>query len=274
VVANQCCAIGSVLVFRDLCRRLTPEHFPALQRATADRTTFAVVWGSAWKSGLTNVLTYGLVQATGIVQAQIANPAAVATYNLHLRLATVLGQIVQAPFVTKLPELARLRAVGDLAGQVKLLRRGMRLTLWMVVLTTAGVAAVMTTLLELVGIHSVQFNLLLWSLFSLNMLLDRHGGMLHQIRNLTNAPMEHYATAGYATLSLLLMVGFIHYGLEYYSFPLAWLGTQVLFAEWYAARVAYRVIGCRFLGFERSVLLPPLGLMVGAVIVVWLRPTP
>lgn len=257
VVANQGWLVASLLAFRVLCRKLEPSRFDEIGRRNWDQVVFKVVWASAWKSGITNVMTYGLVQSTGIIQAQFGVPEEVVTYNLTLRIATVIGQVVQAPFNTKIPELARRRAIGDLAGQVTLIRRGLRLTHWSTVTATMLAAILMAYIFPLLQVRTFVFDPLLWALFGLNLIFERHGGMLHQVRNLTNQPMEHIGMGGYFVFMLTLMAVFYPF-FGMYAYPAAMLGTQLLFAVWFNARIAYPVIGTSAWEFEKTVSLPPL----------------
>jgi O-antigen/teichoic acid export membrane protein len=257
VAANQCWVAVNMVVFRTLCRKLDPEHFPKFGRGSWETGVFRMVWASAWKSGLTGIMTYGLVQSTGVIQAQFGSPASIVTYNFTLRISSLISQVVQAPFITKLPELARLRAAGNLSGQIGLIRRGIRITHWSTCAVTVLVALGLHFVVPLLGITTLRFDPLLWALFSTNILFERHGGMLHQIRNLTNQPMEHFGMIGYFVVNIGLML-LLHSRLGIYTYPAAMLGTQVGFAVWFNAAIAYPVIGVRPLAFERALSIPPL----------------
>ena len=256
VISNQVWGALTALMYRRLCQRIYEGRFRHLGRRAFEPEVFTLVWQSAWKLGVTNVLSYGLVQSTGVIQSQFGSPATTATYNFTLRVVTVVSQVVQAPFLTKLPELARLRASGDLDGQLRLIRRGMRLTHWSTTTAVTLATLMMPISLRIIGSRSVVFDPLLWALFGLTIFLDRHGGMLNQIRNLTNQPLEHVGIAGYFLLNVSLMV-MLHGSLGIYTFPVAMLGTQILFSLWFAAYSAYPVITRRPLQFESTVSIPP-----------------
>jgi hypothetical protein len=272
-LAYQAWTIVGLVLYRAICQPvLAPVRSGPAHRW--ERSVFAVAWNSAWKSGLTNILTFGLVQSTGIIQAQFGSPGSTATYNFMLRLVTLISQVAQAPFLSKLPELARLRALGDLAAQRQLLTRGMRLTHWSVVAAVAAVAIAMPLGLELIKSKSVTFDPILWVFFGTNLFFDRLGGMLHQIRNLTNHPMEHFGMFGYFTLNVTLMV-LLQPVLGMYAYPVAMLGTQLLFAVWFNGAIAYHVIGIGALRFERGVGIPAFaGLMIVAYLLVFRANSP
>lgn len=268
-LAYQAWTIVGLLIYRTICQSVLAPVRDGLAHRW-ERPVFDVAWNSAWKSGLTNIMTYGLIQSTGIIQAQFGSASSIATYNFTLRLITLIGQVAQAPFLTKLPELARLRALGDLAAQRQLLARGMRLTHWSVVAAVAVVAMVMPLALGLIKSKSVTFDPLLWLFFGTNLFFERLGGMLHQTRNLTNQPMEHFGMFGYFMLNVVLMV-LLQPALGLYAYPVAMLGTQLLFAVWFNGATAYHVIGTSALSFERGVGIPALAglLIVGYLLVFW-----
>jgi O-antigen/teichoic acid export membrane protein len=206
IVSNQLCIALGVGVMAFFCadaedgalRRLPPWHW--------DAQVFRVVWPVAWKHGITSVMTTGLVQSTALIQAQFGNPAATATYAFTFRIAMMLGQMAQAPFISKLPTLARLRAEGREQEQIALLRRGMGWTHAAVVLGVFAYAIFAGPLLDLIGSKSVVFDPKLWALFALNVFFDRYTAMLQQVRNLTNRPAEHVGMLGYSSVMITVLV--------------------------------------------------------------------
>lgn len=260
VIAMQTWSIVSIPVFRVLCRHRTAD-FPSISGHSWDASVFRVVWPSAWKSGITSLLTLGLIQSTGVLQAQFADARATSTYNLMLRIATMLGQIVQAPFVTKVPELARRRATGDTPGQVELISRGMRLVHWSIVISTVIVGIVLPVGISALRLDSIEVAPLLWAIFALNMFFERHGGMLHQVRNLTNQPLEQWGMLGYFVINVLLIC-LLYRTAGMYAFPLSMLGAQLLYAVWMPMRAACRAIGVDVVRFELSVSAAPLVCML------------
>ncbi len=261
VIANQFWVVAGIVLNAWLCRRVEAGRFARLEPAPWEPTVFRLVWDSAWKNGITSVMTAGLVQVTGLLQAQVDNPAQTATYLFTLRLIGMLSQVAQAPFLSKIPELARLRAGGKLDEQTRLLRRGMRLSHWVLVLGLVSFPLVAPWALAMVRSRSVAFDPLLWAIFAANTFFERYSAMLHQVRNLTNQPAEHWGMLGYFTVNVGTLL-LTHRAWGMYAFPAAMLAAQLLFAVWYAARVAYRVLGVRPFVFERALALPPFGLLV------------
>jgi hypothetical protein len=267
VAVNQGWVVVSWFTFRRLATSVVSKNRPNESLHFGwDAEVLRLVWASTWKTGLTGVLSQGLVQATGVIQAQFGSTASTATYNFTLRIATVLSQVAQAPFLTKLPELARLRAAGDASSQILLIRRGMQLTHWSIAFGVGLTAILMPMCLWLVGSHTFVFDQLLWSLFGWTIFLDRHGAMLNQVRNLTNRPLEHYGMFAYFFLNASFMVA-LHGMAGMYSYPIAMIATQVSFSLWFSAYSAYPLITNRPLAFERTVSFPPFLVMITASLI-------
>jgi hypothetical protein len=128
--------------------------------------------------------------------------------------------------------------------------------------------------LGLIKSKSVTFDPILWVFFGTNLFFERLGGMLHQVRNLTNHPMEHFGMFGYFTLTVTLMV-LLQPVLGMYAYPVAMLSTQLLFAVWFNGAIAYHVIGIGALRFERGVGIPAFaGLMIVAYLLVFRANSP
>lgn len=271
ILSNQLWALAGVLVNRGLCRRVHGGSFARLPRLAWDSGVFTVIWQSAWKNGLTGVLTLGLIQATGIIQAQSGNATATATYVFTLRIVTLLGQLSQAPFLSKLPELARLRAAGDTVKLFSLLRRGMLLAHWSLVGGLVVLPLVAPPVLTWLKSRSVEFDPVLWGLFSLNLFFERWSGMLQQVRNLTNRPLEHYGMFGYFGVNLTVLL-LTHDALEMYAFPVAMLAAQLLFAIWLGSVAAYRTLRVKPLNFERGLALPAFAVLALSSFWLLLRP--
>lgn len=263
VLSYQIWVVVGFFAYRAMAFRLVPKESGWSQDSRWEPFVLRLVWDSAWKNGVTNCLTFGLVQSTGVLQAQFSDPSATVAYNFNLRLVTLIGQVVQAPFLTRLPELARLRALGQLGGQLQILRRCISMTHWLILTSTLLVAMILPTAISIMGCHSLRFNPVLWAFFSISLVFERHSAMLQSIRNLTNNPKEHIAMIGYfffnvAFMSLLFRC--LHFGM--YSFPIAMIATQLFFVLWYSASVSYPILGVSALSFELGVSLPPVLIVI------------
>ena len=261
VIANQGWLILNVLRNRWLCTTVENGHFQRFNQKKIDPIVFEAVWSSAWRSGLGVFMTYGLVQLSGIIYAQVGSSAEVASYLLALRLMQMVSQFSQAPFYSKLPLLAKLRSEGNLKQQVLVAKRGMLLAYWSYVAGFIGLGILATPLLNLMGSNAEFVSPLLWSLMGLGIFAERYGAMHLQLYSTTNHIIWHIVTGVYGSIYLIVSLAlFKHIGV--YAFPLGSLAGYLGFYCWYSAMHSYRAFGLKFWDFERLAMLKPLAVMV------------
>ena len=96
-------------------------------------------------------MSYGVIQSSGIIYAQVGNTADVASYLLAMRFMQILTQFSVAPFYSKIPMYSRLYGEGKKAELLHIAQRGMRLSHWSFVLGFAGTALLAEPLLRYIG---------------------------------------------------------------------------------------------------------------------------
>ena len=111
-----------------------------------DRQILVWAWPPAWKGFISQFASYGVVQMSGIILANHANAAMVASYLFALRIQSMIQQFASAPFVSQTPLFARLLSEGRLAELRERILRRIR----MVLLILAGIALTAAVLAPLV----------------------------------------------------------------------------------------------------------------------------
>ena len=260
VIAHQSWMVLNILRNRWLCRTIDDGRFKTFTSKVVNPTVFEAVWPSAWRSGLGIAMSYGLIQLSGVIYAQLGSTEQVAMYLLSLQLMTMTSRFSQAPFYSKLPLLARLRAQGDTGEQVRLARRGMALSHWTFVLGFVGLGLFATPLLGLIGSNAAFADPLLWALLGLGTMLERYGAMHIQLYSTTNHIIWHIANGVSGTIYLVVSL-VLYTFIGVYAFPAGILVGHAGFYSWYAARHSYRTFQLRLWPFERATLLKPLALM-------------
>lgn len=229
-----------------------------------------VLWPAAWKSGLGVLMTFAAVQGSGIVYAQVASAADVASYLLALRLMQTLVNLANVPFYTKLPTLSRLLSSG-LAEQTRgLARSGMFKANFCFVLGALAVGFFSNVLLSVIGSRtSFVSDEVWWSLCAAN-LIHRNGAMRLQLAAVCNKVLFHIAD-GFSGLLSLVSIPFAYHawgviglpislslglGLFYFPFSLLWvrklLQIKFGFQEFVSALVP-------FIAFQALTLFTLLG---------------
>ncbi len=261
VLAHQGWQLLNVLRNRWLARTVDDGRWARIPNHGRDPEVFGAVWPSAWRSGLGVLMSYGLIQASGILYAQVGAAAQVASYLLALRLIQTVSQFSQAPFYSKLPVLARLFSEGRKQDLLALAKRGMRWAHWSYVAGFLGLGLLGTPLLHLIGSNADFPSRPLWALLGLAFFIERYGAMHIQLYSTTNHIIWHIANGVtgviYVVTSLLL---FQHIGV--YAFPVGILCGYLGFYSWYAALHSYQAFDLSFFRFEKSTVLLPLGMVL------------
>lgn len=257
IVSQQAWVILNILRNRFLCRKVEGEKFKTFKGKKIDSHVFQAVWPSTWRSGLGIFMSQGLIQLSGIVYAQVGASAQIASYLMGLRLIQTVSQFSMAPFYSKIPLLAKIRASGDLNEQLPLAQRGMRFSYWAYVFGFIVLSIIGPPLLILIK-SNVQFpDKILWSLLGLAMLAERYGAMHIQLYSTTNNIIWHKAN-GISGI-LFLSFSFILFPfIDLYAFPLSILLSYLLFYNWYSAFHSYKCFNLKFWEFEKKVILKPL----------------
>jgi len=223
------------------------------------------IWRSAWRSGVGIIASTGIIQASGLVYAQIASVADAAAYLLLLRAVTVAAQLSQAPFYSRLPRMAQLRAEGRIGEVADLAKRGMSFAFWTYVVSALGLLFVAPPALRLIG-SSVSFpDIAVSFVLVAAFFVERYCAMHIQIYSLTHHIIWHIMngiTGGLMIvfgLMLLPLVGQI-------ALPLAMLLGYGCFLAWYGSRLSLRSLSAGRWGFELETAGAP-GLLLLACIV-------
>jgi hypothetical protein len=261
VIAGQAGLLAQVLCNRWLCHRLEGGRFRRFTEHVVHREVFDAVWPSAWRSGVAVFMGFGMLHASGIVYAQIGSAIETAAYLLALRLIQIVSIFSQAPFYTKLPQLARLRAQGDHLQQVQLAKRGMTWSYWTFVAGFVGVGLLADVLLDAVNSNTPFVHPWLWSLLGIAIFVERYGAMHVNLYSTTNHIISHVAN-GVSGLIFVAVSALLLPRVGIYAFPAGLLAGNLGFYAWYSALHSYRSLNLRFWSFERTSMLPALAVVL------------
>jgi hypothetical protein len=207
------------------------------------------------------LMGYGLIQASGVMYAQVGSAAGVASYLLALHLIQIIGQFSQAPFYSKLPVLARFFAENKKGVLVALAKRGMGLVCWCYVAGFISLGIVGKPLLKFIGSNADFPANLLWSLMGLAFFVKLYGAMHLQLYSITNHIIWHIVSGVTGTIYIVVCF-FLLKPVDVYAFPLGILAGYLGFYSWYSAMHSYRSFNLSFITFEKSTTLVPLCIMI------------
>ena len=260
VIAHQGWQVVNVVRNRWLSRTVLGGRMKTFHGIARDENVLSAVWPSTWRTGVGVFTSYGVVQASSIIYAQIASPSSAATYFLALRLIQSVSQFSQAPFYSKLPTLARMYSEGRNSELVQLARKGMRLAYLTYVVGFVALGVYGAPIFEAVGSNAAFPNFLLWMLLGIAYFVERYGAMHINLYSTTNDIINHVANGIAGIIYIVVGVTGFHY-MEIYAFPVALIVGNVGFYAWYAASHSYRAFGLVFLSFESVTMLPYLGVL-------------
>jgi len=256
IVSNQLFLIFNVLINMLFSRNVCNGLYLKKERKI-DFQTLKDIWPPAWKTGIGYLMSLGLIQMSGIIYAQFAPVAQLATLLIGLKIIDMVSQFSQAPFYSKLPLMARLFAQGDFVTTTKIALVGMRRSYISFLVAWIGLGFTGSYFLNLIQ-SNVDFpEPKFWALLGFGYLIMRFGGMHINLYNLTNDIKNHIANGITGILYLVFLLVFFPL-INIYALPLAICLSGVGFYAWYAAVHSYRIIPISFFKFEKMSFLPNL----------------
>lgn len=244
---------------RHLARRVQGGRLTSFNRGDFDRRIWDSIWPIAWRAGIGSLLGGGLVQGTGIIATSLAGPRneGLATgFLILLRVVTTVSQFSQAPFFSKLPALAGMRASGNRDALLKTARLGMLYSHWVFVAGSVGGAVFLPWMLKILGKNAPTFDPLIWWTLCLALFIERFGAMNLQLYSTSNHIVWHKANGGAAILIIIAGALLIpNVGLV--GLPLAILSGNCLFYAPYASLLVYGDLKLNPLHWEVGLAVPP-----------------
>lgn len=266
VIVNQ--FWGWVAILRNgwLARHVENGRYRAFDFGSFDAGVMKVAWSAAWKTGLTTFIYMGYTRGFSLVIAQLDDVARVASFLLTMRILTTIEQFSMAPFFSKLPVYARLRAQGRIEDQKSLAQKNMRRSYWAFVLPVIGVGAIGPELLRAIGSQTSFVDLPLWSFLALSILVVRFSSMHLQLYLVSNHIISIQAVLPTLIVSILSTICLLPV-LQVYAFPTGMLIGYLCYASWYSAAHSYKAMETNFWDFEWKTFIPILGLSISYIAV-------
>lgn len=270
VVADQTWKVLNVVRNYLLCRLIDGGRFKGFRigRGAVDPVVLDAVWPSAWRTGVGALMAQAPLQFSGLFYAQIGRAEMVASYLFGLNLLGYVRTFSLAPFYTKLPMMAKLRAAGEIERQLHLARRGMRVSLGVFCLGFFALGFLGNVITEMLGSNAAFPFPLLWNLMGIGMLIERFGAMHLQLYSTTNHVIAHYAN-GITGVVFVVLAGLLIAPLDVLAFPVAYTASYLTFYAPYTASKSYRLFSLDFFTMERTSAIPVVLVTVAYLVVSW-----
>lgn len=159
------------------------------------------------KSGLGLLLSTGIVELSGVVGANMLEAEVATKYQFALQLIRSVNGFSHAPFISKIPLLSRLYAVGDYTRLLTVAKRAMVASYWVYMLGFSFIL-ILISIKQALPFDTGSFpSTTIWLTFGTCFLIERLGSLHIQLFSLTNVIIWHKANAVASFFTLLFAVG-------------------------------------------------------------------
>ncbi|WP_153798946.1 hypothetical protein [Foetidibacter luteolus] len=255
-IAHSSWMVINVFRNRFLARHIYDGKLKLFKPQPFEKNFFKKIWQPAWRSGISGLMSNGLTNLTGIIYAQLGNTASVASYMIALRVITEIRNVSNAPFYSKIPLMAKLRAEGNYDRLIQVAQRGMKMTH---IVFTTGVLFVGLFFGYFISLLKTDTQFVepkLWLLMSVAFYVQRYGAMHMQLYNTTNHIIGHIAdtiAGGLFIITSLLLVK----QLQLFAIPVGMLVGYLGFYAWFAAYFSLKSLNISLIKFEYKVSVIP-----------------
>lgn len=225
-----------------------------------DKNVILVVWDSAWKNGLTSVVSGGMKHLSSLLIAQWFSPSISASFLLTKKFFDILEKFTVLSFTARLPNVSFLKAQKKLGQLNLILKQTIRLCFGVFISGYISIIVFGKKILVLLDSNVLLGGTLLIILFSFSTFISRWSGIMLSISNQSNNIIEHRnALIVFFVFFGLLTLTYEKFGLLSFPFShiLALLVTSPLIIK-----NVYVPLGTDFLSFEKKVFIPCFSLLV------------
>ena len=228
VVVTQLVAVAGVIRNLWLCR-VVPHGAHALHFGRkVDPDVWNVLWPASWRQGLAGIVYTGFINLSGLIYAQHADAAVLAAYLFVLRMVQTVGAFSQAPFYSRIPELAREFGSGSYDRVLQIASICMKRSYWVYVAGIIILAFAGNPLIEMLAKGRYILDVELLALLGFGFYLERISGMNLQLVALANLIYGHVGAIVSTGINLLICFIFASM-LGIKAFALGVIAGQILF---------------------------------------------
>jgi len=263
IINQQVWAIIQMLFNRYLCRTIFEGRFKRFKPDGIDKELFKTIYPVAWRSWIGVLMSYGVVQASGLVVAQMGSTASVSSYLFSLKILDIIKNFSNAPFYSKIPLYNRLFIEGNRNGLIARIKNGMRFSLMTLVISSIFIGIAGQPLLKMIGSNVTLVSSQIWLVMVFAYFFERYGALHLQFYSISNNIVWHIANGVSGIIFIGMSTAFVtFFNLGIISFPLALLISSLSFYSWYSARKSYKYFKIGFIPFEYKTSFFPLIILV------------
>jgi len=261
VITEQFWIFVAVLRNRRLTASIIPFNLNQTIKEKYSKDIFKSIWPRAWRSGIGVIMSYGVMQFSGLIYSQFGDTSSVAAYLLSLRFAQNISTFSRVPFYSRLPQMATLYARNKQDQLISIAQRGMNYSHWLFSLGFIGFGISAPYLLIIINSNTSFVPQSLWALMGLGFFAERFGAMHLQLYTLTNKVVWHIANGISGAIAVVVALLSLS-SLGVYAFPIGYSLGNIGFYTWYSAKLAYSTFSIKSWDFETKTSLIPLTLFL------------
>ncbi|NHZ85159.1 MAG: hypothetical protein GWP19_04685 [Planctomycetia bacterium] len=226
----------------------------------------------AWRSWVGILMSYGLIQASGIIIAQYGNPIQSSSYLFSIKIMNLIRNIANAPFYSKIPYMNQLFIRKDRESLLKLAfqRINISLTIQTLLIGIIGVSG--NYILILIGSNVNLVDINIWTILMLSYFLERYGALHIQLLSLSNNIIWHIANS--ITGILFIIFSYILLNLvndPILAFSVAILASTICFYTWYSSYKSYTFYKMDFFKTEYKTTLVSVIIILFVIIFTFIK---
>jgi hypothetical protein len=228
--------------------------FGKIRISNFNRELFLIVWGSAWKSGISKIIAPIIFHLNGVIFAQVATPQLSSSYLLTERVFKILQNFTMLTFNAYLPTIARLRSKNELIKVNVMISRVGKIAYGIFVLGYVIFLIVGEPLISMIKSDVAFASPPIIALFSFAYILSRIGGFQLNLANQAHRIIEHKAIVIYAIIYFGIL--FIYKdNIDMWIFPFSMIMAQLL-SFIYTGKISYPLYNLTFFKAEKGTFLP------------------
>ena len=244
------------------------KRFSSFKTFAFEKNIFEVAFSSAWRQGLSTFFAVGITECTGLMYAQISSTANLVSYQFAFRIVTQLAEFSKAPFYSKLPEFAKLRAANQLDSLTFRTEKSMQLSLLFFVIVGLGIGVSMPIALHVLQMKITFVEHRFWLAMLAVYFMERIIGMHAQQYMTTNKIPYHKTIFLTGCINLAIIYFFINQ-LDSWVFPLAHGISNAAIHLWWLPKLSMATMTRPPLQYLWNSLALPLAILVVGGLGTW-----
>ena len=227
--------------------------------SVSDKKIIYSLFPIAWRTWIGVLMSYGLLQFSGIILAQYETSALIVAYLFSIKIFEILKGFSNVPFYSQIPKMNILFIKKEFQKLNSIFKLRGSMTTIIFTLSAMIIGLFNVYLFNYFDINIELLNFDLWLVLSLAFLLERYGALHIQFLTLSNNIIWHIANGITGLLYVLLFIIFNKLDYELVeSISFSFFLANLLFYFWYPAIKSYRFYKLNFIKLELFVSFPPI----------------